>query len=227
MVRRRAPGFLKEGPGPLEALGVLALWVALELTVGALLPRPATPARALAWAGVLRASETAALGLWWRARGWTLGGLGLRGPAASQGLRTGLVASLGIGLLVGAVEVGARLATGTSALAPLAGRPARGAELTALLAVGGLVGPLFEEALFRGVLYGGLRKRRGPVAATAVVTLLFALAHAGTTPVPWTQALGAILFCAVYEVSGSLWAPLIVHGSGNLALFLLPLWGPW
>ncbi len=222
-MRRRSPGFLEEGPGPLEALGVLAGWVALELTLGALLPRPATPTRALVWAGVLRASETVAVAAWWRVRGWTLGGLGLRGPAARQGILTGLKVSLGLGLLVGAVEAAVRLTTGTSALAALAGPPARGAELAALLAVGGVVGPLFEEVLFRGVLYGGLRKRWGPAVGTGVVTLLFALAHAGTTPVPWTQALGGILFCAVYEVSGSLWAPLVVHGSGNLAIFLLPL----
>ncbi len=226
-MRRSGPGFLAEGPRPLEAVGVLALWVALELVLGALVPRPASPARALAWAGVLRASETVVLGLWWRARGWTLAGLGLRGPAGRQGLVAGVKVSLGLALAVAAVEAAARLTTGTSALAALAGRPARGAELAALLAVGVAVGPLFEEILFRGVLYGGLRKRWGPAAATGVVTLLFALAHLGTTPVPWTQALGGILFCAAYEVSGSLWAPLIVHGAGNLALFMLPLWGVW
>ena len=50
------------------------------------------------------------------------------------------------------------------------------------------------------------------------------LAHSVTARVPWIQAVGGVLFCVAYEMSGSLWAPIIVHLTGNLVIFLLPLW---
>jgi membrane protease YdiL (CAAX protease family) len=178
---------------------------------------------AVAFTGALRLLDIALCLAYWRINGWSLGDLGLTGPRACKGLAIGVVWSLGCGGTVALVEVTCRWTIGTSFLRFLAGKPVSLGSLILLVAVGGVVGPVFEEFVFRGILYGGLRKRLGPVASTAAVSLLFASAHAMTTSVPIVQAAGGVLFCAAYEVSGSLWAPLILHASGNVVIFSLPL----
>lgn len=215
-----APG--RGGPGPVEAAGVLVAVVALELAVRPLLPRPASPAAGFLWTGAVRLLESALCLGYLRLRGWPLADLGLRGPRATPGVRRGVLYALTFAALVAAVELAARLAAGTSFLGRLSGPPLPARALAAVLVAGVLAGPFFEELLFRGVLYGGLRRRLGPATATAAVTVLFAAAHGVTAGVPWVQAVGGVLFCLAYEATGSLWAPLVLHASGNLALFLLP-----
>jgi membrane protease YdiL (CAAX protease family) len=199
-------------------VAALAALVVLEFAAATVLP-------AAIWSvGILRLLE---LGLWfgyWKTRGWSLADLGLSGDLALRGWVFGVGLSAGFGALVGVVELCTRMFGGWSFLGQLSGPLRSGTDLATLLAVGALVAPLFEEVVFRGLLFGGLRKRMGPVTATIAVTLLFALAHSLSAPVPWVQAVGGVLFCAAYEFSGSLWAPIIVHTTGNLAIFLLPLW---
>jgi membrane protease YdiL (CAAX protease family) len=136
----------------------------------------------------------------------------------------GLLACAGMGGAVAATEAAFQLARGISFLALVRGPHPGAGEWLPLLAVGGVIAPVFEELVFRGVLYAGLRRRLPTAAATLAVTALFAAAHLPASGVPWVQAVGGILFCITYELAGSLWAPVLVHTAGNLALFLLPLW---
>lgn len=211
------------GPGVLEAWGVLAAVVAMELTTSWFFAGRLTPLAALWVTGAVRTVEIFVGLAYWELRGWTLEDLGLRGGRALRGLRAGLAVSAVFGGAVLLAEAGVRLTWGRSWLAHVLGQPARGSELAAYVAVGGVIAPLFEEFLFRGVLYRGLRSRVGPVIATILVTVTFALAHSIATPVPWIQAVGGVLFCAAYEIARSLWAPVLIHAAGNTALFLLPL----
>jgi membrane protease YdiL (CAAX protease family) len=199
-----------------EALGILMALVGIEMAAARVLPS----GHYWALAG-LRLLETALCFGYWFGRGWSLADLGLTGPRAPRGLTAGAVFSASFGALVGLAELGGRLAWGWSLLRHIV---PWGQATADLLVAGALAAPLFEELVFRGILYGALRRRLGPVTATLAVTLLFAAAHSFTAPIPWTQAIGGVLFCAAYEVSRSLWAPVIVHASGNLAIFLLPLW---
>ncbi|HEX2436072.1 MAG TPA: CPBP family glutamic-type intramembrane protease [Solirubrobacterales bacterium] len=87
------------------------------------------------------------------------------------------------------------------------------------------VAPLSEEIFFRGFMYGGLR-RRLPVWVAAVISgVVFGLVHY-TGPdsigvVPQLAVLG-ILLAWLYERTGSLWPPILLHLLNNsLALVVI------
>lgn len=88
--------------------------------------------------------------------------------------------------------------------------------LTMLLLVGVLV-PLIEEIIFRGLLFGWLRKHLPFAAAAPIVALLFAVAHQVWVLVPVLFFMGLVLAAAT-ERSGSLWPPIILHGTFNSAM---------
>ncbi len=215
------------GPAIFEAVAFLGVLVLLDAAIAAAVG-PIGAAQSLLITGGVRLVEILGAAAYWRARGWGLADLGLDAAGTRRGWVVGSVAAAGFGLVVLGVEVGGRVLAGWSLLSRLAGSgtPATVefplAAMGTIVAVGALVAPACEEMVFRGVLYGSLRRRLDPVVATILVAGLFAAAHGLRTPVPWVQAVGGVLFCAVYEFSGSLWAPFLVHASGNLALFLLP-----
>jgi membrane protease YdiL (CAAX protease family) len=59
---------------------------------------------------------------------------------------------------------------------------ATGAKLAVFAIIAGLVAPICEELLFRGLLLRALRRRMDPTAAVAVQALVFALAHPLLSP---------------------------------------------
>lgn len=88
------------------------------------------------------------------------------------------------------------------------------AGMAAMVAVGGVIAPLGEEALFRGVLYGWLRRKWGPLAGTIVSALLFGIPHWNPYWAAFATVMGMVL-AVVYEKSGSLWPPILLHMSYN------------
>src|SRR3546814_20621174 len=82
-----------------------------------------------------------------------------------------------------------------------------------LLLVGVLV-PFIEEIIFRGLLFGWLRKHLRFLLAAPVVALLFAVAHQVWMLVPVLFFMGLVLAAAT-ERSGSLWPTIILHGTFN------------
>ncbi|HVB14715.1 MAG TPA: type II CAAX endopeptidase family protein [Candidatus Dormibacteraeota bacterium] len=93
-----------------------------------------------------------------------------------------------------------------------------------------VIAPLVEETVFRGFIYGGLRRRWGVTVSVVVSALIFSLAH--TFSVGGSiLLLGPSLFVAgvalaiVYERSRSLVPGMALHASFNLiavaAIFLL------
>lgn len=103
-----------------------------------------------------------------------------------------------------------------------------GAPMTTLLIVI-LLAPFVEELLFRGLVFGNLRRKSALVGYLAS-TLLFALSHtlgvilAGPTVGNLFLLLqylvpGAVL-CWVYEKTGTLWTAFALHAAANaLAVF--------
>lgn len=89
-----------------------------------------------------------------------------------------------------------------------------------------LIGPA-EELFFRGAVQGNLRTAFGPVAAIGLTSLLFGAIHvtsflsAGVALSPAVlgslslNVLSAVVFGALYERSGNLTVPVIVHGLTN------------
>jgi uncharacterized protein len=82
---------------------------------------------------------------------------------------------------------------------------------------GGLLVPLGEELLFRGVGYGSMR-RYGPVVATIVASLVFALAH-GLNVVFLAVLVLAVLNAVLYERTRSIWPCVATHATFNLCSF--------
>ncbi len=81
-----------------------------------------------------------------------------------------------------------------------------------------IVAPVAEEVLFRGYLFGKLRKHASAWVAILVTSLLFAFVH-----FQWNVALDvfalSIILCLLRIVSGSLWAPILLHMIKNGVAF--------
>lgn len=83
-----------------------------------------------------------------------------------------------------------------------------------------LAGPFFEEYLFRGLLFGGMRSKVGEWSATLISAGLFALAHrdpAGYLP----YTLLGIVFARTYSLTGSLFPSMVAHSLFNCQTFAL------
>jgi membrane protease YdiL (CAAX protease family) len=91
-----------------------------------------------------------------------------------------------------------------------------------------LLGPLTEEAYFRGLLLGWLRQHGGFVWSVFLSALLFAALHLkwltpggmdGAVATAELVAMG-VLLALVAARTGSLWASFITHGVNNLCAAL-------
>jgi hypothetical protein len=151
-----------------------------------------------------------------------LGVLGLEPATLQSGLKTGLIWSAGFAAAA-ALLFAALYLTGQHPLAlirtPL---PTQTSQRVLFFIVGGVVAPVAEEIVFRGVIFSYLR-RWGLPTAVLVSTALFAGLHLPAVPV--TQVVGGMVFAIAYHVSGSLMTPILIHSLGNLAIFGLSL--PW
>lgn len=87
---------------------------------------------------------------------------------------------------------------------------------------GGILAPLLEELFFRGILYNYL-KRWGVIVAVIFSTAAFAAIHSTGSSIPVTQIVGGLVFALSYEKEKSLLVPIIIHSSGNIAIFSLSL----
>lgn len=89
--------------------------------------------------------------------------------------------------------------------------------LTALI-----VAPIAEELIFRGYIFGVLRRYTGRWWAMAISALVFAAIHAHIPSLAGLFAL-AVALTLVYEGVGSLWASILMHSlfNGITVLFTL------
>lgn len=78
--------------------------------------------------------------------------------------------------------------------------------------------PLAEEVLFRGVLFGWLRRHVPFWPSAFASALVFSLMHMIVEVMPPTIVLG-VLFAWMYERSASLWTPIAVHMLHNAIVF--------
>lgn len=84
----------------------------------------------------------------------------------------------------------------------------------------GILGPFAEELMFRGVLFRWLRSHFSFWGAAIISSVIFGLFHVEPSLIAGTAVLG---LCAayVYEKSGSLWAPFLVHAINNAVKVIL------
>ncbi len=94
------------------------------------------------------------------------------------------------------------------------------AQVVLVLVIGGILAPVLEEVLFRGMLYRAWERRWGWLASMMATSLVFALYHRSFL----ASFLSSMVFVCLYRRTGSLWAPIVVHAIGNLSLWY-PLLG--
>jgi membrane protease YdiL (CAAX protease family) len=88
------------------------------------------------------------------------------------------------------------------------------------LLLAGLVAPVVEELVFRGLLYDAWKEQWGWFWSMLATSAVFAAYH----PIPFGAFVSSIIFIAVMRRTGSLRASIIAHGAGNIALWY-PLMG--
>jgi membrane protease YdiL (CAAX protease family) len=92
-----------------------------------------------------------------------------------------------------------------------------------LLIGGGLCAPIGEEFFFRGFLYNSAKRRLGIVGGTLLSAVVFGVIHGGPFQILGIIPMG-ILLAVMYEYTGSLWVPMIMHALNNtVGLILLDL----
>lgn len=84
----------------------------------------------------------------------------------------------------------------------------------------GIVGPIYEEILFRFLLYNRLKQQYPIKKAMTITTILFALIHLSPIKILYALILGTIL-TIIYEDKKNLLAPIIIHISANSIVLIL------
>ncbi len=88
-----------------------------------------------------------------------------------------------------------------------------------------LLAPIVEETLFRGVLFGSIRKKSRVLAyiATALIFSIYHLWQSFAGGFEWSMLLyllqyvpSSLALCWCYERSGSIWSPIVLHAAINL-----------
>ncbi|MFC1707511.1 lysostaphin resistance A-like protein [Planctomycetota bacterium] len=86
-----------------------------------------------------------------------------------------------------------------------------------------IAAPLFEEILFRGIIYASIRSRLAPLPAALTSAALFSVLHLyspiGFVMVMWS----GVLWALVYEKCRSLWPGIFAHAADNLLVCCMHL----
>lgn len=95
-------------------------------------------------------------------------------------------------------------------------------QLVLLLVLGGILAPLKEEVIFRGIFYPPFRRVYGRGKGIILTAGLFALLHFDVVRfIP--LFIGGIALTWLYEKTSSLWPSILAHGTWNI-LMALALW---
>ena len=87
----------------------------------------------------------------------------------------------------------------------------------------GLIGPIIEELMFRGIIYNEFKKRYNNMKSILITTIFFAVIHINIIQILYAFALGFILIY-LYEKYKNIKAPIILHMASNITTTLfLPI----
>lgn len=79
----------------------------------------------------------------------------------------------------------------------------------------GILGPILEELLFRGIVFNKLKTFNKQMRSILLVTIIFALFHTNLVQMLYAFCLGFILIY-VYEKYKNIMAPILVHIASNI-----------
>jgi membrane protease YdiL (CAAX protease family) len=204
-------------------MAAMLVWVFATAAAGPAPPTPealmqSLPMTLLAGAAVVGTLGLALLAVAVAYRGRAARILALRQPTAVQGLAVLLAV---LPLTVVASEITnwlAWLLPGVSMSGEMLARLPK-ESLAAALVIGAVMPGLGEELFFRGLLGRGLVARFGPLRGIFLTSLLFGLVHIDPVQAGGAMALGLGIH-AIYLATGSLWAPIVVHGLNNGVAFI-------
>ncbi len=148
--------------------------------------------------------------------------IGLSKNTAVNGIKKGIIWSLSFGVITGITFI-VVFCIGKNPIHFFRSNISGGVTtLLFYLLAGGIVGPVAEEVLFRGILYGFFRKW-GIAFGIIATTAIFAVLHLQSGGIPYIQMAGGLIFAISYEIEKSLFVPIIIHVTGNIAIFTLSL----
>lgn len=161
-------------------------------------------------------------------RAWRQFGLASRNPFACAGLALGLLAAA-YPLILAASQATVVLLKGKARpqnIVEFFTRAAQGSdksEIVLTLLLGVVIAPIAEETIFRGYLYGVLKRYGGGLLAALASALLFAGMHLNAASMAPLFVLALCLTLA-YEAFGSLLVNILMHAFFNLSMFIALLW---
>lgn len=139
------------------------------------------------------------------------------GRGVLQGIAWGAIAALGAIVYVRVLNLFPQWQTWKQE-AEMTSFFTRAANPAWLIALTILAAPLFEEFLFRGLVFQGLRRSIGPALAVLASAALFALIHPPISVIP-VFGLG-IAAALSFQRTGLLLAPIVAHSVYNASVFL-------
>lgn len=87
----------------------------------------------------------------------------------------------------------------------------------------GILGPIIEELMFRGIIYNELKSKYSNMKSILLTTIFFAIIHINIIQILYALIIGFILIF-VYEKYNNIKAPIILHMASNITTTLfLPL----
>ncbi len=122
---------------------------------------------------------------------------------------------LGVNLLLSLLHI-----TDSSAAYQAVVKAQYSASLFAGLICYGIITPAAEELLFRGIVYGNLRRMIGLMPAMLVSSLLFGVYHGNPVQGVYAFVMGCLMVY-FYEYFGSFWYPVGIHMAANLMVYSL------
>lgn len=93
-----------------------------------------------------------------------------------------------------------------------------------MILVVGIIGPICEELMFRGIVFHRLKDWVKPQAAIAISALLFGIYHGNVVQFFYATCMGVML-AIIYDKTGTLWISIVAHIAANLwSLFGSSFW---
>lgn len=84
----------------------------------------------------------------------------------------------------------------------------------------GILAPLAEEVVFRGIVYGQMKRAFNVPAAILISGLAFGLFHGNLVQFVYASVIG-IMLALVYELYGTILAPMLFHAVANLFVYVM------
>lgn len=96
-------------------------------------------------------------------------------------------------------------------------------QLIVLLLLGGIIVPLKEELVYRGLVYPPLRRDYGKLNGIVLSALFFGALHFDMLRF-FPLFIGGLILAWLYEKTQNLWTPVIAHGVWNILMTVLMWW---